>query len=1193
MSSFLTDIKLNNLQKQINDLESDVAIIAAKEGVELPISEPIDMNDNAIQNVSLMTLKDGSSTSTLSVSGGELLLNGSAIDTDNQTLSKTGQTLNLSGGGGSVSLNPSADVEYSGYNIINPASINFQDDASQVIFKDSGSNPISLKWNGDQGLEIDGDNVVTNPFYENLNANNKSITGVTQVQFHDGTNSILKNDVGGHFGSSSLRYKDTVMMGFDVVDLDNIYVDARAKPITNVANVQFSGSSTTELKGDSDGKLYWGDQIVHTGSVDPGNSYTWNGNTNANGYSLTDLETLSLHNTENSAFSAETNLKKSNTGMGDHVFLDSTNELYNRVGSVGNSLQFETRMTSQFFRLSRPNTETPTGGPLSFQVKNAASPGDTFAYIDVEETEGGQSLLLNGIAITEGSGSGSHDLQNVNSITFNDDSVLGSVETGNTNELLYNNISVVTSSSNWTGQYNIQKINATINIDTTTNNTRVATSEFNFHQLNQYGKYLYPLTLTFSFSTRPYLQDISGHSKLAISLYSCVLTGDLNATGQSYYKFLTITDPLNGIKWTGNTGTITVQLPNWQYQNNSTYTAYKFSPALMKQLTGGTAGLTAIVATVTGEDSNDSGSCILNSFVGQWLTPVEAGNNNLADVSAGMIHLGAEEPELITSTDHNQLVLSQKYTGQTLTDSSVVIGTYKVPVDKCGILTAKIFSENSCFQHDMFVKNEDGTVTRTILKTEDLHNPDNHYVTSSVDSDTNQIQISASGKANTVQNWGCRFYFDSVTRYINPIIYQISSVYSKTNQSIRFNIDATTIELLGTDGYNNNDYVSIYITGSTYETIVGYYLYVKYEKTLGEWLRVYATISSVYPNNNYIYDWYNALPLDTTAKFDIKTLGSENNLYRFELMSDSQTLTGGYDFIMTEANYQTYFSGETAFSISILEPSYFVGTYRVTVKGTWDFNGVTYRRCEVAGSDSGSGIWSGLTNYEKWVGGFFQIIIDVSDRALYFTFDNVRTDAISGTDYVQLGTGTKSFVNDHPSGSGYSIDLVYDGVDKFRTSNNIQLGVQYYPFPATTFSFWVKSDGFELPNYLSIYMSSSSGGFIGFIPLPGGYWGFYFQNSGTLITAPQINLCDGAWHNYVCVIAGGNTITSSEVTFYIDGALWEGARTNSGSTNNFANYNSNMYIHNAGRNEYQLSNFAIWKRELDAEEVANIYDQFI
>lgn len=829
MSSFLTDIKLNNLQKQINDLESDVAIIAAKEGVELPISEPLDMNDNAIQNVSLMTLKDGESTSTLSVSGGELLLNGSAIDTDNQTLSKTGQTLNLSGGGGSVSLNPSADVEYSGYNIINPASINFQDDASQVIFKDSGSNPISLKWNGAQGLEIDGDNVVTNPLYETLNANNKSITGVTQVQFHDGTDSILKNDVGGHFGTGSLRYKDTVMMGFNVVDVDDIYVDTRAKPLTNVANVQFSGSTTTELKGDSDGKLYWGDQIVHTGSVDPGSSYTWNGDTNANGYSLTDLETLSLHNTEDSAFSAQSNLKKANTGMGDLVFLDSTHELYNRVGDVGNNLQFETRMTSQYFRLSRPNTETSTGGPLSFQVKNAASPGDTFAYLDVEETANGQSLLLNGVAITEG-GSGSHDLQNVNSITFNDDSVLTSVESGGANELLYDNMNVITSSSNWLGQYNIEKLNTTIDIDTTTSNTRVATSQFNWNQMNQFGRYLYPLTLTFNFSTRPYLQDISGHSKLAISLYSCVLTADLNASGQSYYKFLTITDPLNGIKWTGNTGTITVQLPNWQDQTNSTYTAFKFNPTLLKQFSGGAAGITAIVVTVTGEDSDESGSCILNSFVGKWLTPVEAGNNNLADVSLGMIHLGAEEPELITSTDHNQLVLSQKYTAQTLTDSSVVIGTYKVPLDKCGILTAKIFSENSCFVHDMFVKNEDGTVTRTILKTETLHNPDLHYVTSSVDSDTNQIQISASGKADTVQNWGCRFFFDSVTRFIQ-LFYTYTSMSNKgpTTQDANWYItDATRDELVATgwtsgrkivEFFDSNDgkfngTVSVDLTGS-------------------------------------------------------------------------------------------------------------------------------------------------------------------------------------------------------------------------------------------------------------------------------------------------------------------------------------------------------------------------------------------
>lgn len=912
MSSFLTDIRLNNLQRQINSLESDVEVLAAAEGVTLPISEPLNMMNNAIQNVSEMTLVDGGGTSTLAVSGGELQLDGNAVGTT-QTISKSGQTVTLSDGGGSVSLNPTVDVDMGDHQLVNVQNMFLKDYGGQVVFKDDGNNPIALKWDGSQGLEIDGDSVVVNPLANQLDCNDENLINVSVLSFTGGKN--LHPDSGTSFGSSHPIYGGRyVLNGWDSTREDEGMVLLN-KPMVDVRNIQFNSGGTKELSSDGT-NLTWNGQIIHTGETPSGGSaYQWTGDTDAENYSLNDLKKINFNPQEDGTFSATSNLSVGASASGEVLRLDATNEVNFRIGDADtNDILSFARWTKNGFILSRPNTEVADRGPLALTKRDTT---DQYSYLDAS----GSDLLFNGVSLTTG-GASDHALVNVASITFNDDSVLESKETDGGNELVYDGVGVVTSANNWTGQYNILKLNETIDIEANSGNTRCATSEFNWTQLNQYGRYLAVLKLTFSFNVMPFIQNESGHSKLSINLFSCTKSDDLNASGQDYYQFLSITDPFNGIKWTGNTGTVTVQLPNWQNQTNPTYTAYKFNPTLLKQLTGGAAGLTAIVATVVGEASDLSGSCILQTFVGQWLTPVEAGASALANPDVGMIQLGDEEPEYVTPSSHHQLVLSQKSTGQTTTNSAVVVGSYKVPLDKCGVLSAQVWSENSCFRHDMFVKNEDGVVSRTVLKTETLHNPDGHVISSAVDSATNQIEISATGKANTIQNWGCRFFFDSIARYIQLYYSWENTVSTSSTNTVRLILDSATSASIDGDWPINTYKAVRFVSSSIDPKVMGVLDGYREDVSGNDVIRFWVGYAG-FAYSTYCDLW--ALPSgEQTASGEFELISEEDGIYRYSRILQEG---GSPAMFIPTAYYNTYLSsvfpvGQTK-NIKIFAPNRF------------------------------------------------------------------------------------------------------------------------------------------------------------------------------------------------------------------------------------------------------------------------------
>ena len=76
-------IRILSNSSRISDLESDVAALAAVEGVTLPISQPLNLNNNAIENVSQLELEGGG---TLTYDTG-LKVNGVLVH-ENQTLSQ-------------------------------------------------------------------------------------------------------------------------------------------------------------------------------------------------------------------------------------------------------------------------------------------------------------------------------------------------------------------------------------------------------------------------------------------------------------------------------------------------------------------------------------------------------------------------------------------------------------------------------------------------------------------------------------------------------------------------------------------------------------------------------------------------------------------------------------------------------------------------------------------------------------------------------------------------------------------------------------------------------------------------------------------------------------------------------------------------------------------------------------------------
>jgi hypothetical protein len=208
MSSFLTNIRLNSLQRQINDLEASV-------GIQNPIQSNVDGNNKTITNLSALGIKDGSTNKNLTLNNNELLINGSVY--------------------GNVSNPLSQDLDLDNNKLINVNQLKFNDE--NIIFPQDGgitfSSTISLGNN-----DINGVNTLTT---SHINLNNGNLVW-------NGTNLFVNNE--------------TIITDENI----NSYIDTEAE--FEKITIGITGSQyTLGINPTNDLALYTGNSVLNANKV--------------------------------------------------------------------------------------------------------------------------------------------------------------------------------------------------------------------------------------------------------------------------------------------------------------------------------------------------------------------------------------------------------------------------------------------------------------------------------------------------------------------------------------------------------------------------------------------------------------------------------------------------------------------------------------------------------------------------------------------------------------------------------------------------------------------------------------------------------------------------------------------------------------------------------------------------------------
>ena len=313
MSSFQNSIVLNNLQRQVNDLETDVRAIAAAEHVELPISQPLDMNDNSILNVTTMTMEDSvtSVSSTIRVTNNRLMINGNAVDTDEQHLDQdeNSNIVTLSNSGGSLNYGQMRDnVDLQQHDVENVRQITLGPgvvDGSGYPQMTVGGNGASIGYLRD-GLQFYGsNNTLTKDTSHNLtwggtplalttwagdqNANSHNLTGVNQFTLTGG-HPMSHSDYSG-----TVQVDNVHLWGFTNTDTTPEF-NLLTKPINNAQHVAFTPSGDSPvLTSDADGNLIWnGSPVTGSGSGNVTNPMT--SDLAAGNHELTGVSAIKFNN---------------------------------------------------------------------------------------------------------------------------------------------------------------------------------------------------------------------------------------------------------------------------------------------------------------------------------------------------------------------------------------------------------------------------------------------------------------------------------------------------------------------------------------------------------------------------------------------------------------------------------------------------------------------------------------------------------------------------------------------------------------------------------------------------------------------------------------------------------------------------------------------------------------------------------
>lgn len=280
---FLNNLKINRNTREINNLKEDVEALSAFTGVELPISQNLDMNSHAIDNIHYLTLKNGTNDTYSTVAldnDGDLFVNGVVIKSDEQTLSLSHNDLSITNGN-TVSINNLPELNVSNQLSINGqtlkngsqlagwgnnypiwndrfALIGFDDlssdkkvsflgkpltDCESISFYDNNNNGVLtaedniLKWNG-QTVAHPETSGIQNPVQESINANNQSINNILLLDMEDNATPAEETELGIQSINNVLALRNTTTGGsvWLRTDGNSLKVNSNGVYLQNVPN---------------------------------------------------------------------------------------------------------------------------------------------------------------------------------------------------------------------------------------------------------------------------------------------------------------------------------------------------------------------------------------------------------------------------------------------------------------------------------------------------------------------------------------------------------------------------------------------------------------------------------------------------------------------------------------------------------------------------------------------------------------------------------------------------------------------------------------------------------------------------------------------------------------------------------------------------------------------------------------------
>ena len=300
MSSFLTNIKLNNLQNQVNILAEEMAQIQVMAGDTGPIIADLNMNNHNILNVP--SIYGGGHQ--LQISTGAPLYDGVEL---------------LTVGGGYV---------FGSNSLYNFGTLT----TKTVGMIDSSSTIRNIACDTSGNISYNGNNLLTNPIEADLDMNSNNITNAKSIGILDGANSntYVLNTLYGGLVLSGETGGTQLCITVNEVNGQYSNTDFLSHPITDVGSLSFTNASAGDsLSIDTDSNLLYGvgNQVITQNNISANVPIPTNLNPgqdiNFNNHGLTSASYIAFNNNSNTLQPNGTT--GSYLNFGSNIVLTNTN----------------------------------------------------------------------------------------------------------------------------------------------------------------------------------------------------------------------------------------------------------------------------------------------------------------------------------------------------------------------------------------------------------------------------------------------------------------------------------------------------------------------------------------------------------------------------------------------------------------------------------------------------------------------------------------------------------------------------------------------------------------------------------------------------------------------------------------------------------------------------------------------------